>query len=627
VPQHSDALKAAIKQAVDIVALAGGYGHDIRRAGSTYKTLCPFHDDHNPSLVLNPERQSFKCWSCGAGGDVFDFVMRRENVEFKEALRMLADRAGIALETREDRDRSAPQGPSKTDLLEVIAWAERLFAQAVRGPSAEGARAYLASRGLSQASIERFQLGYSPETRDWLMGQAHRAGFGIPLLEAAGLVKRNEDSNLTSDKFRGRLIFPIHDLRGRPIAFGGRILPEVAKKLVELGKNNAPKYLNSPETPLFKKSQHLYAADLARDAARKAGWVAVVEGYTDVIAAHQVGLANVVATLGTSFGADHITTLRRLADRVVLVYDGDEAGQNAADKSLALFLAHEVDVRVLSLPQGLDPCDFLLKEGAEPFLAMVQKASDPLDFAIARAATRYNLQSPEGARQASEWVISLVSQIPTGGGGGLDVKVAKGLDKLSQSLRVPVEDLRRSLRHQQRKPITKRVPEPETAPSVSEYMPIDESSLDPLDRELVKILLNDPSSVGQVVTRVVAKSLRDASLRAILQACYDLFREGELPEFSRVANHLDKAERALAAGLLLPPDRTPLSGRVPPPPWPLLLEQTLARFAERDRQERLRALKEDLDSTNQQAYPAEYRALFAEYYRLLSQRPDPKKTA
>ncbi len=205
--------------------------------------------------------------------------------------------------------------------------------------------------------------------RGWLLGLARKQGFGMEVLEQAGLVGRGEDATgPVRERFRGRLIFPIHDDRGRAVGFGGRILPE-AQRAIEAQGRHVAKYLNTPETTLFHKRTLLYAADLARAASRQAGWVAVVEGYTDVIAAHQVGLANVVGTLGTALGQDHLRGLRRLSERVVLVFDGDEAGQSAADRSLELFLGNELDLRVLTLPADLDPCDFLLKQGADAFRA------------------------------------------------------------------------------------------------------------------------------------------------------------------------------------------------------------------------------------------------------------------
>ncbi len=292
-----------------------------------------------------------------------------------------------------------------------------------------------------------------------------------------------------------------------------------------------------------------------------------------MIAAHQVGLSNVVGTLGTALGDDHVTALRRLTDRAVLVFDGDEAGQKAADRSLELFLGHEVDVRVLVLPEDLDPCDFLLSEGADAFRAMVDHAVDPLTFAIDRAEARFDFESLEGSRQAAESVLAILARVPSRTGGGLDLKVAKALDTLSRKLSVPVDDLKRRL-GQLRQP---NRPAPQTCP-ISMRMPVEArlrrrrppvrlADLDPIDRELVQIVLNEPNVVGRLITRVTVASLSDAPLRAILQACYDLHGEGSLPTFDRVTSRLDDpALRALAAGLAAADRGSSLDRGDPPGP-------------------------------------------------------------
>jgi DNA primase len=641
VPRQSDVTKTAIKNAVDIVALVGEY-LPLRRAGSKYKALCPFHDDHNPSLELNPERQSFKCWSCGAGGDVFDFVQNYEHVDFPEALRMLADRAGIMLESPAAGIPLAPQGPSKTDLLAVLAWAEQAFRRALK--DSEPAQAYVRGRGLTAASIEQFHLGYAPQERGWLLAEARRQGFPTKLLEQAGLVARSEEfPEQSHERFRGRLIFPIHDERGRPIGFGGRILPEVERAMAAQGKNVA-KYLNSPETALFQKRKILYAADLARAAAREAGWVAVVEGYTDVIAAHQVGLGNVVGTLGTALGDDHVQGLRRLAELVVLVFDGDDAGQSAAERALEFFLGHELDVRILSLPANLDPCDFLLKEGAEPFRELVQRAVDPLAFVLERGRSRFDFDSIEDSRKAAEWVLGILSQIKVGRGfGSGDMKLEKAVDSLSSKLRLPVEPLRRRLRELSQAASKRQIGGGRTAgpgqsagglsrdhstEGTAPVVPFRPSDLDPLDRELIEIVLNEPGAVSSLVTRVTASSLRDAPLRAILQACYDLHAEGLGASARDVMGRLDDPQvRALAAGLVLPIDPVPLPEEVRPAPWQDRLKGVLASLAERQRRNRLRDLGRALAETDETASPDAHRALQLEYLRLMTQRPDTKKDA
>jgi DNA primase len=625
VPRHSEATLAAIKQAVDIVTLVGEY-LPLHRTGSKYKTICPFHDDHNPSLELNPDRQSFKCWSCGAGGDIFDFVKDFERVDFPEALRMLADRAGVTL-----GETVAPTAPglSKVELLRVLAWAESVFLEAL-ADSTEST-SYLEKRGISHESIARFHLGYAPESRDWLTAKARKVGITAAALEQVGLIVRSETNSVPHERFRGRLIFPIHDQRGRTLGFGGRILPSIEQIKAEAGQRVA-KYLNSPETPLFQKRRILYGADLARPLARTEGWVAVVEGYTDVIAAHQVGLSNVVGTLGTALGDDHVTALRRLADRAVLVFDGDEAGQKAADRSLELFLGHEVDVRVLVLPEALDPCDFLLANGADAFRGMVARAVDPLTFAIDRAEAKFDFGSAEGSRQAAEAVLGVLARVPSRTGGGLDLKVAKALDTLSRKLSVPVADLKRRL-GQLRKPnrvASSVVDIPINDGSGNEVSPptapVRMSDLDPIDRELVQIVLNEPSVVSRLITRVTVASLCDAPLRAILQACYDLHGEGSLPTFDRVTSRLDDpALRALAAGLLLPIEAAPLTEGTRPAPIEARLAGVLVRHDERDRKARLRDVQAALAETDPETDPIGHRALYREYYRLLNQRPDTKK--
>jgi DNA primase len=634
VPRHSDATKSAIKDRNDIVALAGAYGLALRRVGNKYKALCPWHPDHNPSLEINPDRQSFKCWVCGVGGDVFDFVKKYERVEFPEAMRMLAERAGISLESTSSAV-AAPRGPSKTELYEVNAWAEELFVRELSvSPTAQD---YLDHRGITRQSIERFRLGYAPIEPGWFLAQGRRKRYSLDLLVEAGLASHPSDpSGSVRERFRGRVIFPIHDDRGRAIAFGGRILPDVEEKLAIQGRNVA-KYLNSPETLLFHKRTVLYAADLARTATREAGWVAVVEGYTDVIAAHQVGLANFVGTLGTALGEDHLRSLRRLTERVVLIYDGDAAGQSAADRALEFFLGSDLDLKVLSLPPKLDPCDYLLDEGAEAFRVLVEQAADPLTYLLARAAVRFDLAAAEGSRRAAEWILGLMSHIPATHQLGMEVKQAKVLDTLSQRLRVPVETLNR-MRRQMRRPAanTTAVKLEQTAPgsgaagtgadSSSGPVEIRQSDLDRTDLELLQIVLGEPETIIWLLPRLSPSALKDAPLREILQVCYDLQNEGESPSYENLMVRLeDPAIRSLAASLIAEsalstpdPAKFPDSVHYRPAPWRERLDRILLVLQEHERQARLKEVKRSLDETDQHADAAAYHAIELEYLRLLT---------
>lgn len=646
--RHSESSSAAIKHALDIVALVGQY-LPLHRSGSKFKALCPFHDDRNPSLEINPERQSYRCWSCGAGGDIFDFVQNYEHVDFPEARRMLAERAGIVLESAPSGGQ--PRGSGKTDLLEVHAWAEDLFVRSLR--ASVSAQGYLAERKLTPEVVERFRLGYAPADRGALMAQAKRAGFSVDLLEQSGLVVTSEENpGIPRERFRDRLIFPIHDFQGRTIGFGGRILPEIERLMASQGKNVA-KYLNSPETLLFQKRKNLYAADLARASSREAGWVAVVEGYTDVIAAHQVGIGNVVGTLGTALGEDHLAALRRLADRVVLIFDGDAAGQKAADRALELFLEHELDLRVLSLPGGLDPCDFLLREGAGAFRKLIDRAVDPLVFLLSRSRARFDFGSLEGASRAAEWILSILAGIPLRHGSGfnvLDMKLAKALDTLSRDLGIDVNTLRKKLSLLRKKSAKSAVvratpleahghvaaivpPAPlgrDSTPPDSPYPPVHPADLDQTDREFIEILLNEPDAASDLASRISVSLLRDAPLQAIFQVYQDLRDEGEVPGFERIVLRLDDPNlRALAAGLLLPIDSGRFEEGVRPAPWPERLQKLIPAIRERERTSQVRDLKKALTlmETDASADANARQALQLEYIRLLFQRPDTKSDA
>jgi DNA primase len=500
----------------------------------------------------------------------------------------------------------------------------------------EPARGYVEGRGLTAETARRFRLGYAPDDPAWLFEAARRRGVSRELLEKSGLAIRSEDaSGRAQARFRGRLIFPIHDERGRPVGFGGRILPEAERAASSRGFRVA-KYVNSPETPIFQKRRILYAADLAKSACREAGWVAVMEGYTDVMAAHQVGLANVVATLGTAFGDDHVPMLRRLADRAVLVYDGDEAGQSAAERALEIFLGHELDVRVLSLPSGLDPCDFLLSEGADAFRKLAADALDPLAFVLNRARSRFDLDSIEGARRGAEWVLGILCRVPSRPGSVQDLALNKALDSLAHALRLPIATLARRLKElrgaARRKgpagPVA--APGPEGPPAPAAIPPAADllRAMDPVERELVSIVVAQPDVVARLVARVPLAAIRDDAARAILDAAYDLYGQGAAATFDAIMENLDDPRpRSVVAHLsdlqdgLDRPELQPLDAvQFPPGTWGERLEPVLGRLAERERLTRLADLRQALEETDQKNEPDAYRALQLEYRRLLTQR-------
>jgi DNA primase len=403
---HQDQdFKEQVRQATDIVELVGSF-LSLRRQGNGYVALCPWHDDTKPSLNVNAKRQSWKCWVCDVGGDVFSFVMQHERIGFREALELLADKAGIA-PPRTMQPRTEPGSPDdKRTLYQASRWAEEQFHRCLlHDPAAEPAREYLRDRGISAESIQQFQLGFSPPDWTWLLQRA-RQRFSPQVLVAAGLCGRSETSGKYYDRFRGRVIFPIRDVQDKTIAFGGRILPSQTDA-------KGGKYVNSPDTRLFLKNEHLYGLNLARNALTKDREIVVVEGYTDTIMAHQVGMRQAVAVLGTALGENHIRLLKRFADRITLVLDGDEAGQRRTNEILELFVAAQVDLRVLTLPEQLDPCDFLLQQGKEAFEKMLDDAVDALEHKVRIATQGIDLvRDTHRANQALEDILGTMARAP-----------------------------------------------------------------------------------------------------------------------------------------------------------------------------------------------------------------------
>ncbi len=532
-------VKERVRQATDIVDLVGGY-LQLRRQGRHYVALCPWHDDSRPSLQVNPERQSFKCWVCDIGGDVFSFLMRIEGIEFREALEMLAERANIPLTSHEPRRDSRGAGaPEKRTLYVAMAWAENLYHDCLlRSAVAEPARKYLLQRQITPDSIERFRLGFAPAEWNWLQSQSGKSPFDLRTLEAVGVIARSGAGSLY-DRFRGRVLFSIRDTQGRPVAFGGRILPGAASE-------NAAKYVNSPETPLFTKSNLLYALDHARDAIRRSKTAVVMEGYTDCIIAHQQGFCDAVAVLGTALGENHVRLLKRFADRIVLVLDGDEAGQRRANEVLELFVAQQADLRILTLPGGTDPCDYLLQHGAAAFADLLDRgAVDALDHAF-RAHTRgIDLaRDVHAAGEALERLVAIVARAPrlnSDTTAEARFREEKVLQRLAATFRVSEEDVRRrltELRRGARGRTSSRRSEAGTPPEGT-AMPV---ALPPWERELLELLLARPELVGRAAGSIAPEQLSAEACRRIFEASCRLMASGTVPDFDRLMLEFDQAE-------------------------------------------------------------------------------------
>lgn len=510
-------LTKQIKQANDIVDVVAGY-LPVTRAGKNFKCVCPFHDDHRPSLTLDREWQNYKCWACGAAGDVVTFVEKYEKVNFLEARAILARRANIRL------DEESPENERKNVLYRTLSWAQQLFQREyLDGPSAGEARTYIGERQLAGPLVRQFGVGYHANETNWLLDHAHRDGIPVDDLVEVGLVKR-DDANPAKlyERFRERIIFPIRDLQGRTIAFGGRILP------TSYLAGRTGKYINSPESPLFTKSEVIYGLDFARHFGTKDGYLAVVEGYTDVMMAHHHGAQSVVATMGTALTAYHVGQLRRYAPKVILVYDADAGGMTGVDRALELFVGQDVELAIATLPDSLDPADLLARpDGPAEFRRCLAGAKDALEFKLDSLLKKGDT-GIDGTRRMIDAVLGVMAAAPPVPSGTGQMKQELVLNRLAHRLGVNqklVFARFRELQAERRAADRKAEERSRTfAPAAAKKST---AAPDPLARQLLQVMLAEPALAATARAKVPAECVSHPDARRLLDELYDLVDRGE----------------------------------------------------------------------------------------------------
>jgi DNA primase len=416
-----------VKQQADIVRVIGEYVR-LKKTGQNFTGLCPFHQEKSPSFAVHPVRQIYHCFGCGVGGDVFKFVMELEKITFPEAIRAVAEKSGIPVPKPRDRSpEERRENQQRSGLVEMHREAAAFFARNLLG-NAEGkvAAAYLEDRGLDKESMTRFGLGFAPSTGDALL-RFLKVKYPEPLLEASGLFSRDQSGRMF-DRFRRRIMFPIANESGKVIAFGGRAMGD-----------DMPKYMNSPETPIYTKSNVLYHVDRAKEALRQNDFGILVEGYMDAIAVARAGIMNVIASCGTSLAEPQIKLLSRFTRRVVVNYDPDTAGQIATERSLTLLLEKEFDVRILALPGGADPDKFLKEQGADAYRKLLAQAPPYLDYLIERAR-KMDRTTADGKVAALNFLMPYVQRLPN------RLLRSEWATRIASELRVDEPVLRESLR-------------------------------------------------------------------------------------------------------------------------------------------------------------------------------------
>jgi DNA primase len=420
-----------VKQQADIVRVVGEYVR-LKKTGKDFSGLCPFHQEKTPSFTVSPIKQIFYCFGCGKGGDVYNFVMDMEKCEFPEAVKVVAEKCGIAIPRQKERSpEERKENQQRSVLVEMHREAQTFFVKQLEGtPEGKAARAYLEDRGLDKEAIARFGIGYAPSGGDALLRQL-KPKYNERLLVDSGLLSRDQSAGRLFDRFRRRITFPISNESGKIVAFGARALGD-----------DMPKYLNSPETPIYSKSNVLYHMDRAKDALRQQDFAILVEGYMDAIAVARAGISNVVASCGTSLAESQIKLLGRFTRRVIVNYDPDTAGQAATERSLSLLLEHDFEVRVLALPavgdKKADPDLFIRERGKDEYLKLLKEAPPYVDYLIARAR-QMDLTTGEGKQRALNFLLPYIQKIPNG------IMRSEWATRIAQQLRIDEPLLRSAL--------------------------------------------------------------------------------------------------------------------------------------------------------------------------------------
>lgn len=537
-PSDPVELTKQIKAASDIVAVVGSY-LAVRPAGAIFKALCPFHNDTNPSLTIDPKRQRYKCWACGAQGDAISFVQHMEKVGFTEARAILAARAGIKLD-----ETASPQDHHRTRLLQVMRWAQAKYQHALLDdPIGEAAVKYIAGRKFAGITVREFGLGFAPLAGDWLVKQAAAEHIPTDILVEVGLISPRQEQRGYYDRFRDRVMFPIKDVRGQVIGFGGRIMPDSPYAA------RSPKYYNSAETPLFSKSDVLFGLDLARHAGSAAGYLAVVEGYTDVMMAHQCGIPQVVATMGTALNARHVAQLRRYVPKVVLVYDADTGGLTGVDRALELFISQDVELAVASLPEGLDPCDLLVRPGGvDSFKQVLASAVNALDFKLNRLLAHDAPPSVELARRVVDEVLGVMAAAPPLPSQAAQVKHELIITRLSSRLGLRQETLWARLRELKLERRQKQVqanlkantPTPDATAGGGATVKT-RTKADPrltAEKQLLELLLAHPGFVPQAAAAIGPDEITHTGIQRIVRELIHLHTAGLVPDLDGLRERL-----------------------------------------------------------------------------------------
>ena len=496
----------------DIVRIVSDYV-TLKKRGANYQACCPFHHEKTPSFNVNPARQIFKCFGCGKGGGVYDFVMEIEGCSFPEAVKTIAEKCGVALPVMEESREFEERDRLRAELLKLNQWATEFFENQLT-QTAEGERAldYLSQRGVSEQTRQEFHLGYAPNSWDALSKYLLGRGASRTLIESSGLVTLKDTGTGFYDRFRGRLIFPICDAQGRVVAFGGRILGE-----------GEPKYLNSPETSLYTKGQNLFGLSYARDTIRRKEFAILVEGYMDFLIPYQAGVRNLVASLGTALTEQQVRLLARYARKIVVNFDPDSAGVAATKRSLEALLAEGFKVNVLTLPDNLDPDEYIREHGPEGYAKLLKSTRSFLDYVVEQAISEHDQTKPTGKVETLNAILPYLKLVKD------RVERAEHIERIADRLKIDSRLIREEF---------KRAAETRQE-RVSERVITATLAIKPAERKLLESLLNHTSLRRQLARELTEEDFTGLRTAQLFRLVMELERQGVELTYATLSAGLD----------------------------------------------------------------------------------------
>lgn len=504
-----------LRSQADIVRLVSDYV-SLKKRGANHVACCPFHHEKTPSFNVNAARQVFKCFGCGKAGDVFSFVMEIEGCPFPEAVKTVAEKFGVALPAmQDDAQETQERDRLREDLRQLNQWAVEFFESSLETGEGKRARDYLVERGISEEFRCHFRLGYAPDSWDAMSGYLLKQGATKLQIERSGLVVLKDTGRGFYDRFRGRLMFPITDAQGRFVAFGGRILGE-----------GEPKYLNSPETVLYTKGQHLFGLSYAREAIRRQGYAILVEGYMDFLIPFQYGVRNLVASLGTALTEHQVRLLGRYARKIVVNFDPDSAGVAATKRSLEALLTEGFKVNVLKLPDNLDPDEYIRQFGADGYYGLLKGSQPFMDYIVEQAMREHDQNSPAGKVETLNKILPYLKLVKDRV--ELIEQVERISDRLKLDSRLVRDEFRRAAESKQ-----ERVSARTAAASVP---------VKPAEKKLLEVLLNHADLRRRLAHQMTPEdfsSLRTAQLFGLI---FEMERQGQEPSYPALSSRLDDAD-------------------------------------------------------------------------------------